>query len=155
MTAEEAINRIQNHMEVFNILEDPHVKIVEALNMAISALREQEERRWIPVTERLPKEHEYVMIWDGKPHIAKIENGISKQERELMKNGEIEDPVEIGWNIPRGYFHLNRSESYRECDEGFNNKVPYCWSVNGGMVKLFGQNVTRWMQLPEPPKEDA
>ena len=27
----------------------------EALSMAISALREQEERRWIPVTERLPE----------------------------------------------------------------------------------------------------
>ena len=26
----------------------------EALTMAIAALREQEERRWIPVTERLP-----------------------------------------------------------------------------------------------------
>ena len=26
----------------------------EALSMAVTALREQEERRWIPVTERLP-----------------------------------------------------------------------------------------------------
>ena len=26
----------------------------EALSMAVAALREQEERRWIPVTERLP-----------------------------------------------------------------------------------------------------
>ena len=26
----------------------------EALTMAVAALREQEERRWIPVTERLP-----------------------------------------------------------------------------------------------------
>ena len=27
----------------------------EALSMAVSSLREQEERRWIPVTERLPE----------------------------------------------------------------------------------------------------
>lgn len=27
----------------------------EALSMAVAALREQEERRWIPVTERLPE----------------------------------------------------------------------------------------------------
>ena len=27
----------------------------EALSMAVAALREQEERRWIPVEERLPK----------------------------------------------------------------------------------------------------
>ena len=27
----------------------------EALSMAVAALREQDERRWIPVTERMPK----------------------------------------------------------------------------------------------------
>ena len=27
----------------------------EALSMAVAALREQEERRWMPVTERLPE----------------------------------------------------------------------------------------------------
>lgn len=33
----------------------PGQKIADALTMAIAALIEQEERRWIPVTERLPK----------------------------------------------------------------------------------------------------
>ena len=65
MTRQEAIKRIENHMEVFNILEDPHIKIREALNMAMAALREQEERRWIPVTERLPKRGELVLATDG------------------------------------------------------------------------------------------
>lgn len=55
MTAEEAIKRIQDHMDVHRIGDYPHIKLRKALNMAISALREQEERRWIPVTERLPK----------------------------------------------------------------------------------------------------
>ena len=32
-------------------------KRIDAIQMAISALREQEERRWIPVTERLPDEN--------------------------------------------------------------------------------------------------
>ena len=32
---------------------------------AISAIREQEERRWIPVTERLPKCGERVLATDG------------------------------------------------------------------------------------------
>ena len=31
-------------------------EILEALDMAISALKKQEEDRWIPVTERLPEE---------------------------------------------------------------------------------------------------
>lgn len=61
MTAEEAIKRIQDHMDVHRIGEYPHIKLREALNMAISALREQEERRWIPVAERLPERNgEYI-----------------------------------------------------------------------------------------------
>lgn len=56
MTAEEAIKRIQDHMDVHRIGEYPHIKLNEALNMAISALREQEERRWIPAKERLPED---------------------------------------------------------------------------------------------------
>ena len=55
MKREEAIKRIQDHMDLHRIGDYPHIKLREALNMAISALREQEERRWIPVTERLPK----------------------------------------------------------------------------------------------------
>lgn len=35
----------------------------EALGLAISALREQEERRWIPVTERLPENDQWVLCF--------------------------------------------------------------------------------------------
>ena len=109
-------------------------------------------QEWISVNDRLPEEKESVMIWDGEWQVAKIEKGISEKEREAMKNGEINDPVEIGWNASGGYRQLRRSELYRACDEGWNNNVPYCWYVNGGMSKLFGQNVTHWMPLPKPPK---
>ena len=44
MTKEEAIKRIQDHMPVHGIGKYPHNFIYEALNMAINALREQEER---------------------------------------------------------------------------------------------------------------
>ena len=128
--------------------------VSDACILAVEALREQEERRWIPVTERLPEENEYVMIWCGECQIAKIEKGISEEQRNAMKRGELDDPREICWTSSSGYFQLKRSESYRACDEGWNNKVPYCWRVNGGMMTLFGQNVTHWMPLPEPPKED-
>lgn len=37
----------------------------EALSMAVAALREQEERRWIPVTERLPECGKRVLATDG------------------------------------------------------------------------------------------
>ena len=39
MTREEAINRIEDHMEVHHIGEYPHIKLKEALDMALSALR--------------------------------------------------------------------------------------------------------------------
>lgn len=38
MTAEEAIKRIKDHMDVHRIGEHPHIKLSEALNMAISAI---------------------------------------------------------------------------------------------------------------------
>lgn len=39
MNREEAINRIENHMEVHGIGEYPHIALKEALDMAITALR--------------------------------------------------------------------------------------------------------------------
>ncbi len=63
MTAEEAIKRIQDHMDVHRIGDYPHIKLREALNMAISALREQEERRWISVNDRLPKEDGFYRVY--------------------------------------------------------------------------------------------
>ena len=42
------------------------MKVVdEACILAVAALREQEERRWIPVTERLPEPGERVLATDG------------------------------------------------------------------------------------------
>ena len=37
--------------------------IADALRLALAALREQAERRWIPVTERLPKPFESVLAY--------------------------------------------------------------------------------------------
>ena len=48
MTREEAINRIKDHMKVHHIGEYPHIRLKEALDMSITALRpvsrEQVER---------------------------------------------------------------------------------------------------------------
>ena len=50
MTQEEAINRIKDHMAAHHIGEYPHIRLKEALDMALSALRpvsrEQVERIW-------------------------------------------------------------------------------------------------------------
>lgn len=57
MNREEAVARIKDHIEIHRYHERNAVKIFEALDMAIKAL-EQPEQRWIPCGERLP-EYEY------------------------------------------------------------------------------------------------
>ena len=39
--------------------------VSDACVLAVAALREQEERRWIPVTERLPSIDETILVYDG------------------------------------------------------------------------------------------
>ena len=109
-------------------------------------------QEWISVKDRLPEENEYVMIWCGECQIARIEKGISEEQRNAMKRGELDDPYETGWTLSSGYFTLKRSQSYKACDEQGNNRVPYCWYANGGPMKWFGQEVTHWAYLPQPPK---
>ena len=50
ITREEAIKRIKDHMKVHHIGEYPHIKLKEALDMALSALRpvsrERVEKVW-------------------------------------------------------------------------------------------------------------
>ena len=66
MTREEAINyaeamksKVQERIEFFRLghthAPEVYYSDLAFLSAAISALREQEERRWIPVAERLPK----------------------------------------------------------------------------------------------------
>lgn len=43
MNKEEAIWHIQDHMRIHHIGEYPHIKLAEALNMAMSALQKQDE----------------------------------------------------------------------------------------------------------------
>lgn len=58
MTREEAIHVIQSNRPTSG-----YTMLCEALDMAIAALREQEERRWIPVEERLPQNYISVLVY--------------------------------------------------------------------------------------------
>lgn len=75
MTKEEAIRTLE-YGEWWDFLSDDIADraenpLHEALNMAVAALREQEQRRWIPVTESPKGNGCYIVAvnhWvDGKP----------------------------------------------------------------------------------------
>ena len=53
-TSAKELERIKNY-KGFNGREAIFMALKDACLMAVAALREQEERRWIPVTERLPE----------------------------------------------------------------------------------------------------
>ena len=68
MTREEAIEWLEETKFGGKMLGDK--KVIEVCNMAIAALREQEERRWIPVTERLPEESGSYIVTACDEHCA-------------------------------------------------------------------------------------
>lgn len=65
MTIDEAIKvleRAEGYIGIhyINGVEDPYINpcLLKSIDFAISALREQEQWRWIPVTERLPEKND-------------------------------------------------------------------------------------------------
>ena len=111
------------------------------------------------ITDRLPEERKYVLIRLNKTNwidgddpenvycvVAKLVKGISKVEREAMKNGEIDCPTET-----IKYEEIPRYKVYKSCDEDGNNKVPYNWEPFGP-GNFFGQEMLAWMPI-EPFKK--
>ena len=105
MKREEAIKRIQAHMDLHRIGDYPHIKLREALNMAISALREQEDRRWIPVAERFPEnDYDVLVAASGNP----------------VKNVRLENSLEIA--------SYSKDEGWiLECWPEWENPKITCW----------------------------
>lgn len=110
--------------------------------------------KWISAEDRSPeeKEREFVLVWCGKIEIARIRKGITEEQRQKMRNGELPNTDELYFNNTNGYHYIKRSEVIKPCDLWGNNLVPYCWEIQGGLQTIFGQDVTHWMPLPQPPK---
>jgi hypothetical protein len=70
----EAIKRIKDHVRVHHIGEYPHIKIAEALNMAISALANDNNvgHKWIPVSERLPDYFGFFIVAIREPYKERV-----------------------------------------------------------------------------------
>lgn len=82
-------------------------------------------QRWIPVAERLPEEDGEYLVWFGRNVFESY-----AEVRYFAKDGEAVDKYDL------------RHEK----------NVWYYYDSEWGYVAC--RNVTHWMPLPEPPKED-
>ena len=112
-----------------------------------------DETMWVRTDVVLPPEGQEVLIWTDMIHIARrSERGITKEEREKMRRGELTNPIETGISMHE-VARCPRSEIYKDEDEWGNNQKPYNW-IGRGHSKFFGQEVKWWMPLPTRPWEE-
>ena len=178
MTAEEAIRRIQDHMDVHRIGEYPHIKLGEALNMAIAALREREERenpkpltleiqnldlRQIVLRALMSLEDQYtqthsLMTVNVADYICQsIEKSIDKNERRWIPVTE-QLPKLIPCSAGTAY-----SEAVNVLTPG-RKVLTAIWDgtdfiADADFWDAEDEEITHWtpvlLPMPEPPKEDA
>jgi hypothetical protein len=112
----------QNCMIGFGVNVD---RLDDALDMAIAALREQEQSKWISVKERLPEavstHKEYKTTVTSSSRVLCV--CVQKSGKRMVKEGF--------------------------CEWYGNNPKAY-WKIPGTI-----DAVTHWMPLPKPPKEGA
>lgn len=102
---------------------------------------------WLNCDDELPNNNEKVLVvYYNDIKTAIFEKGISLEEREKMKKGEILDTVEWGWCLSQGYISNKRSDIIKSCDEFGNNTNPYCWRIDGHSI--FGKNIKYWAHIP-------
>lgn len=114
---------------------------------------------WISTKDKLPEEGKYVLArhnrgtWHDSTDqdnvncvVVKLVRGISKEERELMKKGELPQTLGRGWCLSEGWTDTERSRVYKSEDEEGNNLVPYKWE-EFGPDSFFGQTITHWMSI--------
>ena len=111
MTREEAIKyaeamkaKIQEKIEFFRLghtnAPEVYYSDLAFLSAAISALREQEERRWIPVTERMPEKGERVLATDGGFVGEFYVNSRGQWQRYNVNDHSILMALDILWWMP-------------------------------------------------------
>lgn len=101
---------------------------------------------WINTKDKLPEEGKYVLARHNRGNwvdstdqenvnciVVKLVRGISIEEREKMKKGELPQTLE-------------RSQVYKAEDEYGNNIMPYNWQMFGP-DSFFGQTITHWMPI--------
>ncbi len=116
---------------------------------------------WIRTEDRLPEEGKYVLARHNNNNwidytdqdnvncvVVKLLKGISKEEREKMKSGEINDfkIKAINANKESEYLTFNRSDITFPEDEGGSNEKPYRWE-SFGSNSYNGQEISHWATI--------
>jgi hypothetical protein len=109
---------------------------------------------WTETEKQLPPEGKYVLgrhnrgTWvDSEDQgnvncvVVKLKKGISKKDREKMKDGIIPDPV-----YTESWDYFKRSEVITSDDENGNNLRPYSFHAFGP-DHFFGQSITHWQAI--------
>ena len=100
MTREEAIKALKM-MNLTGVHPFLHwEEMMEVRDMAIAALREPEERRWIPVTERLPEPGERVLATDGGFVGELYINSFGQWQRYNVNHHSLLMALDILWWMP-------------------------------------------------------
>lgn len=79
---------------------------------------------WISVKERLPKDGQLVIVWQD----YMFGHGVNVAKFYTQKQYNLQDRT--------------------------NNKKPYYWKAPAGPMEWFGQDITYWMETPNPPRKD-
>lgn len=149
MTREKAIRHFERYVN-----DDCYtIEHREYCRMAIDAIREQEERRWIPVTEKLPEpENRVLILTERQGYKGGIYHDVMCG---FYEDGNIlSDDSKVCWDCD-----MKRKELYVEEKDDF--LVPEGWyeemcnQIDDYNVAAIGDKVTHWMPLPEAAKEDA
>ena len=123
---------------------------------------------WISTKDKLPEEGKYVLAkhnrgtWHDSTDqmnvncvVVKLVKGISKKDRQLMKEGKLpstkEDGVRYNGILGKPIHTKNeRYNIYKSEDEQGNNLVPYNWE-SFGPDSFFGQTITHWISIEPLP----
>jgi hypothetical protein len=116
--------------------------------------------KWISTKDKLPEEGKYVLARrntgsrnqnNANCVVVKIIKGLSKKDRQLMKDGKMPTTMvtqswaSYGCNVPT-VITKKRCDIYNNEDEYKNNLVPYKWETFG-VAEFYGQEITHWMPI--------
>lgn len=143
-TSRDALLPYESHEERIAVCED-------ACRLGAAALRDQDERRWIPVTELLPDNETDVLICVERRHYSDPGKFIRLVVKAFYTDGQ-HNTEDSAYTWQTDYIDMDYDEGADAyiIPEGWWECVDY-----GEEFCAVSDFVTHWMPLPELQKEDA